>query len=169
LRSLAHNRLPFNPTPLRAYHPRLAQALRRAQFVEARDRLLIDAAESSGSASDPRRAQSSICTNLVFGSDSGTIGHALRHAVLLVPRPRQFDRAAAAHLPALLVDPLRDGEVRCGGAVVVGVERDLIISGAAREGSVEDLSQLMDLVPGNDAFFDWIENPGLAFVIVMSD
>jgi hypothetical protein len=45
------------------------------------------------------------------------------------------------------------------------VERDLIISGAAREGSVEDLSQLMDFVPGNDAFFDWIENPGLAFLL----
>ena len=84
---------------------------------------------------------------------------------LLIPRPRQFDRTASAHLPTLLVDPLRDGEIGRGSSIVVRMERDLFGASAACKCTVEDFSEFMDLVPGNDAFFDWIENSGLTFLL----
>ena len=65
---------------------------------------------------DPRRAW--ICRD--YAANGQTIQ--ARVWRLLIARPWQFDRAAAAHLPALLVDPLRDGEVGRRGAVVVGVQ-----------------------------------------------
>jgi len=69
---------------------------------------------------------------------------------LLIARPWQLDGAAAAHFTALLVDPLRNGEVRGGGAVVVGVERDLLIACTARKASIENLTEFVNLVPGDD-------------------
>ena len=82
----------------------------------------------------------------------------------LIARSRQFDRAAAAHLPALLIDPLRDGEVGGSGAVVVGMERDLLVAGAAGKRAVQDLAELVDLVPGDDALLNRIEDAGLPLV-----
>src|SRR6266700_3707355 len=81
----------------------------------------------------------------------------------LIARARQFDRVSASHLPALLIDPLRDRKVGSRRAVVVGVEGDLIVAGAARKAPVQDFAKFVDLFPGDDALLNGIKNPGLAF------
>src|SRR5260370_35548479 len=76
-------------------------------------------------------------------------------------RARQFDRAAATHLLALQVDPLGDGKICSGGAIVVGGEGDLFVAGAAGERPVENFSAVVKLVPGKDAPFNRAINPPL--------
>jgi hypothetical protein len=56
---------------------------------------------------------------------------------------------------ALQIDPLCDGEIGGGSAVIVGVEGDLLVARAAGERPIEDFSEFVNLVPGNDAPFDW--------------
>jgi hypothetical protein len=66
-----------------------------------------------------------------IGSRRIAVNPANTHSPLV--RPRQFDRAAAAHVLALQIDPLRDGEVGGGSAVIVGVESNLLVARAAGE------------------------------------
>jgi hypothetical protein len=51
-----------------------------------------------------------------------------------------------------------------GSAVIVGVEGDLLVARAAGERPVEDFSEFVNLVPDNDAPFDWAVQHGLALL-----
>ena len=84
---------------------------------------------------------------------------------LLLAWTRQFDRTAAAHLPALLVHPLGDRQVGGRGSVVIGMVCDLLVVGAAGKRSIENFPKLVDLVPADDALFDRIEESCLAFLL----
>jgi hypothetical protein len=59
---------------------------------------------------------------------------------------------------------LGNGKIRGSGSVVVGMERDLLVGGAAGERAVQNLAEFVDLVPADDAFFNRIEDPGLPFL-----
>jgi hypothetical protein len=56
-------------------------------------------------------------------------------------------RGAASHLLALRIDPLGDGEIGGFSPVVVSMKGNLRVIGAARESPIEDLSEIMDLMP----------------------
>jgi hypothetical protein len=57
------------------------------------------------------------------------------------------DRAAAAHVLALRIDPLRDGEIGSGSAVIVGVEGDLLVARAACKRPIEDFLGVRESCP----------------------
>lgn len=59
-----------------------------------------------------------------------------------------------AHLLALQVRPLGDGEIGGGGVVIAGVKSVLFVAGAAGKRLVENFSQFVNLVPRNDAPFN---------------
>src|SRR6516165_5945997 len=111
----------------------------------------------------PRRRKSKPCSGALLPSRPRSFAEPCRRSavdyagmpataprVLLLARTRQFDRYTAAHALALLVDPLRDREVSCRRAVIVGMERDLPLAGPARKRSIDDLAKLVDLVPADD-------------------
>src|SRR3977135_3431141 len=94
---------------------------------------------------------------------AAAVNAVLRTFPSLIARARQFDRVSAPHLLALIIHAWRDPKAGSRRAVVVGVEGDLIVAGAARKAPVQDFAKFVDLVPGDDALLNGIKNPCLAF------